>query len=188
VEDNQSSVLIEVYEGERIIASENNLLGSFRLSVPRAPRGLPIKVCFSIDVDGILNVSAEEETSGNKKDITIKNENGRLSREEIERMILEAENFKTQDKKFKQKVDARNALDDYLYNVRKVMKDDIVNLKLAPVDKVKINAAMVKGKSLIDDYKNEDTCMFVDFLKELETIFESAMNKINKGYSDEESD
>jgi L1 cell adhesion molecule like protein len=188
-EDDQSSVTIDVYEGERMIASENNLLGLFRFSVPRAPRRhLPIRVCFRIDADGILNVSAEEETSGNKKDITITNENGRLSREEIERMIQEAEYFKAQDMKFKEKVKAKNELDDYLYNVTKVMKDDIVSSKLAPVDKVKINAAMIKGKSLIDDYKNEDTCMFVDFLKELETIFESAMNKINKGYSDEESD
>ncbi|MCI11702.1 heat-shock protein, partial [Trifolium medium] len=145
VNDNQSFVLIEVYEGERIIASENNLLGFFRISIPLAPRGLPIKVCFSIDVDGILNVSAEEETSGNKKDITITNENGRLSREEIDRMIQEAENFKAQDMKFKKKVEARNALDDYLYNVRKVMKDDSVSSKLTPVDKVKINSAMIKG-------------------------------------------
>ncbi|KAK2359901.1 heat shock 70 kDa protein [Trifolium repens] len=188
-EDNQCIVAIKVYEGERMKASDNNLLGLFNFSVPPAPMGhIPIKESFAIDSDGILKVSAEEETSGNKKDITITNENGRLSREEIERIIQEAEYFKAQDMKFKEKVKAKIELDDYLYNVRKVMKDDSVSSKLSPADKVKINSAMIKGKSLIDDYKNEDTCMFVDFLKELQTIFESAMNKINKGYSDEEND
>ncbi|CAK8541036.1 unnamed protein product [Lathyrus sativus] len=186
--DNQSSVSVKVYEGERVIATENNLLGLFNLKVPLAPRGHPFKVCFTIDADGILNVSAEEETSGNKKDITITNENGRLSREEIERMIQEAENFKDQDMKFKTKAKAINALDDYLYTVRKAMKDDCVSSKLNPDDKVKINSAMIKGKSLIDDNKQEDTFMFVDCLKELESVFESAMNKVNKSYSDEESD
>jgi L1 cell adhesion molecule like protein len=170
-------------------ASDNNLLGLFNFFIPPAPKGhIYIKESFAIDSDGILNVSAEEETSGNKKEITITNENGRLSREEIKRMIQEAEFFKAQDMNFKERAKAINALDDYLYNVSKVMKDDYVSLKLTPIDKEMINSAMIKGKSLIDDYKNEDACIFVDFLKELETIFESAMNKINKGYSDEESD
>jgi L1 cell adhesion molecule like protein len=180
-EDDQSSVKIDVYEGERMIASENNLLGLFRFSVPRAPRRhLPIRVCFRIDADGILNVSAEEETSGNKKDITITNENGRLSREEIERMIQEAEYFKAQDMKFKEKVKAINALEDYLYNMNKVMKDDSVSSKITSVDKLMINSAMIKGQSLIDGNKQEDTSVFVDFLKVLERIFESATNTINK--------
>ncbi|XP_058739390.1 heat shock 70 kDa protein 4-like [Vicia villosa] len=178
--DNQSSVPIKVYEGERVIATENNLLGLFDLKVPLAPRGLPLKVCFTIDADGILNVSAETETSCYRNDITITNENGRLSREQIERMIQEAENFKVEDMKFKEKVEARNALEYYLYTVRKVMKDDCVSSKLNPVDKVKINSAMIKGESLIDDNKQEDTFMFVDCLKELVSVFESAMNKVNK--------
>ncbi|CAL5191498.1 unnamed protein product [Lathyrus oleraceus] len=186
--DNQSSVPIKVYEGERVIATENNLLGLFDLNVRLAPRGLPLKVCFTIDADGILNVSAEEEISGNKNDITITNENGRLSKEEIERMIQEAVNFKAQDMMFKKKVEARNALEDYLYNVRKVMKDDCVSSELTSVDKVKLNSAMIKGKSLIDDNQQEDRSVFIDFLKELESVFESAMNKINKSYLDEESD
>ncbi|CAI8612057.1 unnamed protein product [Vicia faba] len=186
--DNLSSVSIEVYEGERVISTENNLLGLFNLKLPLAPRGLPLKVCFTIDVDGILNVSAEEETSGNKNEITITNENGRLSRQEIERMIQEAENFKAQDMKFKKKVEARNALEGYLYTVRKVMKDDCVSSKLKPIEKVKINSAMIKGKSLIDDNQQEDTSVFVDLLKELEIIVESAMNRINKSYLDVESD
>ena len=146
-EDNLSSVSIEVYEGERLVGSENNLLGLFNLSVRRAPRGLPFKVCFAIDADGILNVSAEEETSGNKKNITITNENGRLPSEEIERMIQEAEHFKSEDMKFVKKVREMNALDDYLYDMRKVMKDDSVTSMLTPIEKVRINSAMLKGKN-----------------------------------------
>ncbi|GAU17817.1 hypothetical protein TSUD_172060 [Trifolium subterraneum] len=110
--DELSAVAIKVYEGERMIASENNLLGLFNLPVRRAPRGLPFQVCYTIDADGILNVSAEEESSGNKKDITITNENGRLSVDEIERMIKEAEFFKSEDMKHMEKVRAMNALND----------------------------------------------------------------------------
>ncbi|CAK8541040.1 unnamed protein product [Lathyrus sativus] len=187
-EDNQPGVSIDVYEGERMVASENNLLGVFVLKVSLAPRGLPVNVCFAIDADGILNVSAEEETSGNKKAITIAKENGRLSAEEIERMIEDAEKFKAEDMKFMKKVKAMNVLEDYLYNMRKVMKDGSVTSMLSLSDKMKINAAMVKGKMLIDDKQDRETFVFVDFLKELESIFESALNKVNQSYSDEESD
>ncbi|XP_058756798.1 heat shock cognate 70 kDa protein-like [Vicia villosa] len=187
-EDDQRDVSIDVYEGERMVASENNLLGLFELKIPLAPRGLPVNVCFAIDADGILNVSAEEETSGNKKDITITKENGRLSTEEIERMIEEAEKFKAEDMKFMKKVKAMNVLEDYLYNMRKVMKDGSVTSMLSLTDKMKINAAVTKGRNLIDDKQDNETFVFVDFLRELEIIFESALNKVNKGYSDEESD
>jgi L1 cell adhesion molecule like protein len=95
-------------------------------------------------------------------------------------MIQEAEYFKAQDMNFKERAKAINALDDYLYNVSKVMKDDYVSLKLTPIDKEMINSAMIKGKILIDSIQQEDTSVFVDYLKELQSIFESAMNKINK--------
>ncbi|XP_058756802.1 heat shock cognate 70 kDa protein-like [Vicia villosa] len=189
VEDYISYMSVKVYEGERLKASENNLLGKFNLSIPPAPRGhFPVKVCFTIDVDGILNVTAKEETSGNEKDITITSEKGRLTTHEIERMIQEAENFKAEDMKFMKKVEAVNGLDDYLYNMRKVMKDDSVTSMLNSIDKMKINSAMIKGKQLIDGKQDQETFAFVDFQRELENIFESAMKKINKGYSDEESD
>jgi L1 cell adhesion molecule like protein len=90
--------------------------------------------------------------------------------------------------KFKKKVQAMNALDDYLYNMRKVMKDDCVSSMLTSIDKMKIKSAMLKGKGLINDKKQQEPFVFVDFLRELESIFESAMDKVNKGYSDEESD
>ena len=184
-EDGDSSMPIPVYEGERLKASENNLLGKFSLSIPPAPKGhISVDVCFSIDVDGILNVSATDDTCGNRKDITITNEKGRLSTDEIQRMIQEAENFKAEDIKHTKKVKAMNALDDYLYNMRKVMKDDSVTSKLSPLDHININSAITKGKGMIDDHQHKETSEFVDFQRELESIFGSALDKINKGYSD----
>ncbi|KAJ1443172.1 Heat shock protein 70 family [Sesbania bispinosa] len=152
VEDNQTSVLIEVYEGERARASDNNLLGSFLLSgIPPAPRGHPHDVCFAIDENGILNVSAMEKTTGNSNEITIINDKERLSTEEIERLIQEAENYSSEDKDFKEKANAMNALDDYLHDMKKVMQDKCVSSRLTPMDKIKINDAFIKGKSLIDN-------------------------------------
>ncbi|XP_058756804.1 heat shock 70 kDa protein 4-like [Vicia villosa] len=176
--DNQTSVLNEVYEGERLIASENKLLGFFRISVPPAPRGLPHKVCFAIDADGILNVSCEDVTSGNKKDITITNENGRLSTDEIRRMIQEAEDFKAEDMKFKKKVEAINALDDYVYNVKKVMKDK--SFLISTERENEITSVITKCENLLDGDKKEETNVFVDMLKELESIAESAFGHIKK--------
>ncbi|XP_058741070.1 heat shock cognate 70 kDa protein-like [Vicia villosa] len=178
--DNQTTVLTEVYEGERLIASENNLLGFFKISVPRAPRGLPVKVRFAIDADGILNVSCEEETSGNKKDIMITNENGRLSTAEIKRMIQEAEDFKAEDMKFKKKVSAVNALDDYVYNVKKVMKDKSVSYLLPTERENEITSLITKCENLLDGDKKEETYVFVDMLKELESISESAFGHNKK--------
>ncbi|XP_058737376.1 heat shock cognate 70 kDa protein-like [Vicia villosa] len=180
--DNQFGVSIK-FMRERMKASENNLLGLFSLSVPRAPRGLCIKVRFAIDVDGILTVTAKEETT-EAKEITITNVNGRLSKEEIERMIQEAEDFKVEDMKFQEKARAMNALDNYLYKMSKVMKDDSVSSMLTPADNLKINSAIMNGKSLIDNHcnKHQETCVFVDFMKELQIIFESMLNKINKGF------
>jgi L1 cell adhesion molecule like protein len=164
------------------------MLGLFNLSVRPAPRGLPIQVCFTIDADGILNVSAEEESSGNKKDITITNGNGRLSCEEIERMIQEAEHFKSEDMKHVKKVRAVNALYDYLYDMKKVMKDENVASMLTPLEIVKINCAMIKGKELVDGNQENDRFVFVDFLRQLERTFESAMKTLKIRYHDEESD
>ncbi|XP_058741066.1 heat shock cognate 70 kDa protein-like [Vicia villosa] len=181
-EDYQLRVAIDVYEGERIKASENNLLGLFRFSIPRAPQGqIRIKVCFSIDADGILNVSAEDKASGNRKDITIINENGRLSSKEIERMIKEAENFKAEDTKLEQKVKAMNDLNDYLCHVRKVIADNDVSSSIPPVDRLKISTAIVKGQKLLDGNKNEEANVFVEFLKDFQSIVDSALYKITNG-------
>ncbi|XP_057447356.1 heat shock cognate 70 kDa protein-like isoform X2 [Lotus japonicus] len=178
IEDNQSRVLIEVYEGERTRASDNNLLGSFYLTgLTPAPRGSPYDVCFAIDENGILIVSAEERTTDNKNEITITNETDRLSAKEIKRMIQEAENHEVDDMKFKNRVTAMNDLDLYLYKMNKSMKDKCVSSKLPSIVQDKINSAIVKGKSLLDDGQQLETSVFVEFLMELKSIFEPAMAK-----------
>jgi len=123
-EDNQTSVLVKVYQGERPIASENRLLGQFELTgIPPAPRGVPqIEVTFDIDADGILHVSAKDKATGKEAEIKIHASSG-LTEEEIQRMIKEAEMHKEEDRKRKELVDARNTADAYIYNVEKAMKD-----------------------------------------------------------------
>ncbi|KAK7295720.1 hypothetical protein RJT34_18632 [Clitoria ternatea] len=185
--DYQSSVGINVYEGERARASDNNLLGLFSLRVPPSLRGsLPIKVSFSIDADGILNVAAAEDTSGNRKDITITNEKGRLSPKEIEGMIKEAEIYKADDMKFKKTVKAKNQLDDYLYNMGKVIDDKFVSSTLSPLDKMKIKAGIGRGKRLLDDSSMQaSTSVYEKYLRDLESMFESTVGLTKKGEAEE---
>merc|ERR1712020_94857 len=119
-QDNQSTVNISVYEGERPMCKDNHQLGKFDLSgIAPAPRGQPqIEVTFEIDSDGILNVGAEDKASGKSEKITITNDKGRLSQEQIEKMIKEAEQFADEDKKVKERVDARNAFDGYMHSMK----------------------------------------------------------------------
>ncbi|XP_057436454.1 heat shock cognate 70 kDa protein 2-like [Lotus japonicus] len=189
VEDNQSSVFIDVYEGERTRASDNNMLGFFNLTgIPLAPRGHPLYVCFAIDENGILTVSAEEKITGSKNEITITNDSERLSAIEIRRLIEEAENYRAEDMKFKKKVRAMNALDDYIYDVKKLMKNKCLTSKLAPMDQIKINSAILMGKNLLEDAQQEEALAFVEFLRELKRISESPMARISNGLTDEGSD
>lgn len=118
--------MIKVYEGERSMTKDNNLLGKFELTgIPAAPRGVPqIEVKFSLNVDGILKVSAQDKGTGRKESITIKNDGDRLTKDEIARMIAEAEKFADEDKEARERIEARNGLETYAFNLMNQLDDD----------------------------------------------------------------
>lgn len=170
-QDQQTTVTIQVYEGERSMTKDNHKLGQFDLhGIPPAPRGVPqIEVTFEVNADGIMNVAAEDKGTGKKEKITITNDKGRLSQEEIERMVKEAEEFAEQDKLVRDKIDARNQLETYCYNLKNSITEKLGD-KIDEDDKEKIENAVTDALDWLDDNQDADVDEYKEKLSELEEI------------------
>jgi len=173
-QDNQQTVQIQVFEGERSMTKDCHLLGKFDLqNIPPAPRGVPqIEVTFEIDANGILNVGAEDKGTGSKEKIVITNEKGRLSQEEIDRMVQEAEEFAEEDAKVKARVDSRNSLETYAYNLRNQIEDEEkLGDKLDEADKETIEDAVADALEWLEENGDDAEAEEIDAkLKELEGV------------------
>ncbi|MBA0582594.1 hypothetical protein Gorai_024733, partial [Gossypium raimondii] len=156
--------VMTVYEGERTRTRDNNLLGKFELSgIPPAHRGVPqINVCFDIDANGILNISTEDKTTGQKNKITITNDKGKLSKEEIEKMVQEMKKYKSEHEEHEKKVEAKIAHENYTYNMRNTIKDDKTSSKLSAADKKKIEDAVEEAIQWLDGNQLAEADEFED--------------------------
>ncbi|NXP08143.1 HSP70 protein, partial [Thinocorus orbignyianus] len=181
--DNQSSVLVQVYEGERAMTKDNNLLGKFDLTgIPPAPRGVPqIEVTFDIDANGILNVSAVDKSTGKENKITITNDKGRLSKDDIDRMVQEAEKYKAEDEANRDRVAAKNSLESYTYNMKQTVEDEKLKGKISDQDKQKVLDKCREVVSWLDRNQMAEKEEYEHKQKELEKLCNPIVTKLYQG-------
>jgi heat shock protein 5 len=183
-QDNQTTVTIHVYEGERPMTKDNHSLGKFDLTgIPSAPRGQPqIEVTFEIDENSILKVSALEKATGRTEKIVITNDSGRLSKEEIEKMLREAEQFAEQDKLTKEKIDAKNSLENYIYSMKNTVEDKEKGIgdKLSSTEKDTITNAVKEQQEWLASNPDAEKGDYESHLKELQSTCDPIIAKIYK--------